>query len=132
MKIPTGGGQASYRWATWPLSSICKDTTDLRCVMVGVCESLHYRLRNTLQHVLAILIIIKIFVKCKIFSIDYSKCIHMHTCSHTHTRTHACTHARMHARTHAHTHTHTRAHKHSDYTKLNSHSLKLLHAEERH
>ena len=132
MKIPTGGGQASYRWATWPLSSICKDTTDLRCVTVGVCENLYYRLRNTPQHVLAILMIIKIFVKCRIFSIDYSKCIHMHTC--THTRTHTRMHTRTHARTHTctHTHTHIRAHKHSDYTKLNSHSLKLLHAEERH
>ena len=108
------------------LSAVFVVTTDLRCVTVGVCESLHYRLRNTPQHVLAILIIIKIFVKCKIFFIDYSKCIHTHTCTHTHTRTHTCTH------THTHTHTGTHTHKHSDYTKLNSHSLKLPHAEERH
>ena len=120
MKIPTGGGQASYRWARWPLSSICKDTTDLRCVMVGVCESLHYRLRNTLQHVLAILIIIKIFVKCKIFSIDYSKCIHMHTCTHTHTHMHTRMHARTHACTHACTHTHTHTHTHTSILTIQS------------
>ena len=44
----------------------------------------------------------------------YSKCIHMHT----HACTHACTH------THTRTHTGTPTQEHSDYTKLNLHSLK--------
>ena len=51
---------------------------------------------------------------------DYSK--HTHTHTHTHTHCHTHTHTHMHARTH--THTGTSTHEHSDYAKLNLHSLK--------
>ena len=47
------------------------------------------------------------------------------TYTDTDTHTHARTHARTRTHTHTHTHTHrgTRTHEHSDYTKLNLHSL---------
>ena len=55
---------------------------------------------------LIITIIINIFLKRKLLSLETILSAHSH--------------ARAHARTHAHTHTH----KHSGYTKLNVHSLK--------
>ena len=74
------------------------------------------------------IIIIKVFVKYKILSIEtvVSACTcmreHKHTHTHTHTRTHTHTHTHTHTRTRTRTHTHT--HKHSDYKKVTLHSLK--------
>ena len=64
------------------------------------CEALraHLEMRPTTTSLLLI-IKGKIYVKCKVLSIDYPK--RMQTRAHTHARTHARTHTRTHARTHS-------------------------------
>ena len=66
--------------------------------------------RQTLPVPQSIIKKIKVFIKCKILSIEtiLSACSHTRTHIHTHTRMH--THTRTHARTHASTHTHTHMH----------------------
>ena len=61
-----------------------------------------------------IILIIKVFLKRKILSIETILTARASTHTHTHTHTHTDTH----------THRGTRTHKHSDCTKLNIHSLK--------
>ena len=53
------------------------------------------------------IILIKVFLRCKILSLETILSAH----------THICMHACMHAYTHTHTHGGTRTHSHSDYTR---------------
>ena len=73
-----------------------------------------------------VVIIIKVFLKRKILSLETILSPYTHSLSQTHTLTHSLTHTLTHTQslTQTHTHTGTCTHKHSDYTKLNIHSLK--------
>ena len=78
-----------------------------------------------------VLIIIKVFIKRKILSVEtvpYAR-THAHTCTymHTHMHTHTHTHAHTHTQTHTHTHTHTlctgtlmHRHKYSNVTRISN------------
>ena len=55
------------------------------------------------------IIMIKVFIKHKVLSVETILSTYMHACAHAHTHTH----------THRHTHTGTRTHEHTDYTKFN-------------
>ena len=68
------------------------------------------------------IIIIKVFLRCKIVSLEtvLSARAHAHTHTHTHTRAHTHTGARARAHTHTHTHTHAHAHAHASIQTVQS------------
>ena len=70
-------------------------------------------------------IMIKVFIKCEILSVETILSAHTHAHAHTHTHTHSHTYTH----THTHTHTHTRAKTHTCVrTHTHTHAATPAHA----
>ena len=78
------------------------------------------------------MIIIKVFVKCKILSTETILSAYMrtntHTDTHTYMQAHTCRHTHAHTRTHTRTHTHTHTHTQT-HTHAGTHSQSLVQPE---